>query len=222
MIGVLVITYQRAHLLAQTIAALRSCVDLGHEAAALVIADDGSTDGTHALVRAAWPDAQLVISDRAGLGANANAGLRACWARGCDTVLQLQDDMLLNAPLPLGALAADLRADPRLGWIRLWEVEGQAYTADLHGRYWHVRWESDDAYIASDRPHLKTRALCGILGDYPEGLPIAATEPAWCMQAQARALAYGAGAPRVGIPIDWPTESGWVHLGLDSHKLRGL
>jgi glycosyltransferase involved in cell wall biosynthesis len=221
MIGVLITTYQRAPLLADTIAALRTCVQLGPEQTALIIADDGSTDGTHDLVRAACPNAHLVVTERGGLGANTNAGLRAAWALGCDVVLQLQDDMLLNAPLPLAAMAADLRRDPDLGWIRLWGLEGQTYTADLKDRYWRVRWESDDDYIASDRPHIKTRALCQILGDYPEGLPILQTEPTWCQQAQRKALAHGS-APRVGVPLDWPTETGWLHRGHDSHKERGL
>lgn len=220
MIGIVVVTYQRAPILAETVQALRSCVDLGGESACLIVADDGSTDGTQSLVRSAWPDAQLVITPRGGLGANTNAGLRAAWQRGCDVVLQLQDDMLLNAGLPIGAMAADLRADPTLGWIRLWGIEGQTYSADLKGRYWQVRWDSDDDYIVSDRPHMKTRAMCLALGEYPEGLPIIKTEPAWCQQARNHALEVG--APRVGIPIYWPTEDGWVHLGRESHKERGL
>lgn len=221
MIGVVITTYQRAHHLAATISALRSCADTGNEIAPLIIADDGSTDGTHEMVRAAWPDAHLVVTQRGGLGANTNAGLRAAWALGCDIVLQLQDDMLLMAPLPLAAMAADMRYDPSLGWVRLWGLEGQTYTADLRGKYWRVRWDSDDAYIASDRPHIKTRSICQVLGDYPEGLPIATGEPAWCKQAQERAL-KSPYAPRVGVPLDWPTETGWLHLGVDSHNARGL
>jgi glycosyltransferase involved in cell wall biosynthesis len=220
-IGIIVVTYQRAHLLVDTISALRSCADTGHEPAPLIVADDGSTDGTHALVRAAWPEAHLVVTDRGGLGANTNAGLRAAWQLGCDVVLQLQDDMLLTAPLPLAAMAADMRRDPSIGWVRLWGLEGQTYTADLVGGYWRVRWESDDAYIASDRPHIKSRAMCQMLGDYPEGLPIIKAEPTWCQQARERALAHPR-TPQVCVPLDWPTESGWAHLGQDSHKERGL
>ncbi len=222
MIGIVVTTYQRAPLLAQTIAALQSCVDAGGEALSLIVADDGSTDGTHALVRSAWPNARLVISDRKGLGANTNAGLRAAWAVRCDVVMQLQDDMLLVAPLPLSQIVSDMRRDPVLGWVRLWGLEGQTYSADLVGRYWRVRWDSDDAYITSDRPHIKTRRMCELLGDYPEGLPILHGEPAWCKQAKDRAFALGATAPRVGVPINWPTEEGWRHLGIKSHKMQGL
>jgi glycosyltransferase involved in cell wall biosynthesis len=221
-IGIVITTYQRAPLLVQTVAALQSCLDTGGESVTLTIADDGSTDGTHDLVRSAWPNAQLVITNRGGLGANTNAGLRAAWNTVCDVVLQLQDDMLLLAPLPLAQFAYDLRHDPALGWVRLWGLEGQTYTADLVGRYWRVRWESDDAYIASDRPHLKTRRMCQILGDYPEGLPILQTEPTWCKQAKERALAAGRDAPRIGVPLGWPTEDGWRHLGVKSHKRQGL
>lgn len=221
MIGIVVISYNRATLLAQTVAALRSCADVGGEDTALIIADDGSDDGTHALIRGAWPMAQLVISDRKGLGANTNAGLRAAWELGCDVVLQLQDDMLLTTALPLARMADDLRRDPTLGWIRLWEIAGQTYSADLLGRYWRVRWESHDAFIASDRPHIKTRAMCRVLGDYPEGMKVVDTEPQWCAFAKQRALAHG-NAPRVGIPIDFPTEDSFIHLGIASHKEAGL
>lgn len=222
MIGIVVVTYQRAPLLSQTVAALQSCVDAGGEPLSLIIADDGSTDGTHDLVRAAWPNARLVITRRGGLGANTNAGLRAAWAAGCDVVMQLQDDMLLLAPLPLAQIVSDMRRDPTLGWVRLWGIEGQTYSADLNGRYWRVRWDSDDAYIASDRPHIKTKRMCQVLGDYPEGLPILQCEPAWCRQARERALQLGRNAPRVGVPINWSTEDGWKHLGINSHKERGL
>ena len=75
-LAILVITYNRRDVLRETLR--RLAAHLAYEGPrVLVIADDGSDDGTAEMLAAEYPDAQHVISNRRGLGANANAGLRA-------------------------------------------------------------------------------------------------------------------------------------------------
>ena len=77
-LAILIITYNRIEIVRETLTRLRRHLDyVGPRR--YYIADDGSDDGTQAMVREEWPDAVLVQSDRAGLGANSNAGLRAAW-----------------------------------------------------------------------------------------------------------------------------------------------
>lgn len=215
-LAVLIVTYQRAPILAQTLEGVRAHVRYDGPLH-LVIADDGSTDGTHQLARDCG--AHLVVSDRAGLGANTNAGLRAALALA-DLVLQLQDDMLPLSPLDLSPHAAWLLEHPGDGFIRLWGVGGHRYTATLDDRYWRISWQSDELYIASDRPHLKHRRFHDAAGFYPEGLPTAATEEVWCHQAKD---AGQAGAPAVIVPHAFDTERNFEHLGWHERwRDRGL
>jgi glycosyltransferase involved in cell wall biosynthesis len=101
----------------------------------VVVADDGSTDATASVVASA--DATLVVTDRGGLGANTNAGLRVAFDRA-DFVLQLQDDMALQMPLNLTPHVQRLRDYGDDGFIRLWGVGGHRYTATLDGAYWRI------------------------------------------------------------------------------------
>lgn len=204
-IAVLVVTYQRAPILRQTIEALVS--RLSYDGLLrLIVADDGSTDETHAIATA---HADLVVTDRGGMGRNTNAGLRFALERA-DLVFQLQDDMLLLQPLDLTPHAEWLLSHPGDGYIRLWGVAGHKYTATLDQRYWRIDWHSDDLYIASDRPHLKHRRFHDAVGFYPEGLTTAATEEAWCHQAKD---AGKRGAPFVLVPHGYDTEHNFEHIG---------
>ena len=211
-VAVLVITYQRAEILQRTIGGLLHNLTYAGPLH-YVIADDGSTDGTHEMIdalRDAGLDATLVISNRGGLGANANAGLRAALSLA-DFVLQLQDDMLLLQSLDLTAHVNRLLHHPDDGFIRLWGVGGHRYTATLDGAYWRISWQSDELYIPSDRPHLKHRRFVEAAGYYPEGLKSAATEEAWCHQAKHEACAKAGGVPFVLAPHSAETERNWEH-----------
>jgi hypothetical protein len=157
-----------------------------------------------------FPAAQLVQSHRTGLGANTNAGLRVALSKA-EYVLQLQDDMQLLTHLDLHPHVDLLREDETCGFIRLWGVGGHRYVGQLEGNYWRVYWHSPELYIPSDRPHIKARRFHDFFGMYPEGLPTAATEDAWCHRCKDRA---GLGGARldVFVPQNQLTETTWAHM----------
>ena len=213
-IAVVVVTYQRAAILRQTLRGLAQHLRYAGELI-YVIADDGSTDDTHATI---GDHADLVgntltvVTDRGGMGANTNMGLRTALTY-TDLVFQLQDDMQLLEPLDLTPHAQWLLSHPQDGYIRLWGVGGHRYTATLDERYWRIDWHSDELYIASDRPHLKHRRFHEVVGFYPEGLRTNVTEEAWCHQAKD---AGRRGAPAVLVPHALDIERNFEHLGYHS------
>lgn len=184
-LAILVITYNRVEVLQETLRRLDQ--HLGYTGPRqVIVADDGSDDGTQAMVAAAHPGAVLVQSHRAGLGGNSNAGLRAAWGFSPYT-LQLQDDLWLLHHFDLHPHVELLARQPTFGYIRLWGVGGHRYKGNLEGEYWRIHWDSDELYIPSDRPHLKHRRFHEHFGMYPEGLTTAETEDAWCHQCKHRA-----------------------------------
>lgn len=207
-VAITIATYNRKETLRITIARLKQ--HLYYTGPIVwIVADDGSDDGTPAMLLEEWPEVRLVQSDRGGLGANTNAGLRAALAHA-DYVLQLQDDMHLLSTLDLHPHIERLRDDPTCGFIRLWGVGGHRYTANLEGNYWRVHWNSEELYIPSDRPHVKHRRFHEHFGMYPEGLTTAVTEDAWCHQCKDRAGLHGRQLD-VFVPQMQDTERSWEH-----------
>lgn len=219
-LAIVVITYNRVEVLRETIRRLRA--HLYYEGRMhLIVADDGSDDGTHQMLADEYPDVQLVRSQRRGLGGNANAGLRAAFAHS-EYVLQLQDDMHLLGTLDLHPHIERLRDDPTCGYIRLWGVGGHRYEGRLEGNYWRIYWHSDELYIPSDRPHVKHFRFHQHFGFYPEGLMTHVTEDAWCHQCKDRA---GMGDVKldVFVPQNADTEKSWEHAGWhDRWRDKGL
>jgi glycosyltransferase involved in cell wall biosynthesis len=208
-LSIVVVTYNRRDTLLGTLQRLRDHLSYTGPTH-LIVADDGSDDGTQAAVAKQFPHAIIVQSHRSGLGANTNAGLRAALALS-PLVLQLQDDMHLLTTLDLHPHVSLLLADETAGFVRLWGVGGHRYTANLEGNYWRVWWNSDELYIPSDRPHLKHRRFHEHYGMYPEGLPTSATEEAWCHQCKGRAGLEGRRLD-VFVPQNALTETTWDHM----------
>lgn len=208
-LSILVVTYNRKDILAGTLARLKQhtyYVGQHH----YFIADDGSTDGTQELLASEFPEVSLIQSNRAGLGSNANAGLRHALFHA-PVVMQLQDDMHLLSHLDLHPHVERLMSDDTCGYIRLWGVGGHRYTANLEGNYWRVWWNSEELYIPSDRPHIKHRRFHEYFGMYPEGMKAAETEQAWCHQCKDRAGLNGRRLD-VFVPQNQLTESTWEHV----------
>lgn len=208
-ISILVVTYNRKNILRET---LRKLQDHLYYVGQMhyIVADDGSDDGTVEMLANEFPQVVCIQSARVGLGANANNGLREAMYRA-PLILQLQDDMHLNATLDLHPHAEKLLSDETCGYIRLWGVGGHRLTANLEGNHWRIWWNSDDLYIPSDRPHLKHRRFHEFYGLYPEGLKSAETEDAWCHQCKDRA---GLNGKRLDVFVpQGETETTWEHVG---------
>jgi len=210
LLSIVVCTYNRGPLLLATLQHLEQHLYYEGEQR-LIIADDGSDDGTVDAVLARFPRAHIVVSDRVGLGANTNAGLRVAFAFG-EYILQLQDDMHLLTTLDLHPHVERLREDETCGFIRLWGVGGHRYEGRLEGNYWRIYWHSDELYIPSDRPHIKHRRFHDFYGMYPEGLKTAHTEDHWCHQCKNRAGLDGRQLD-VFVPQNADTERSWEHMG---------
>lgn len=209
LLAILVITYNRLPLLRGTLQHLHEHLDYVGEKL-WVVADDGSDDGTPQTLAEEFPAVQVVRSNRVGLGANGNAGLRFALSRA-EYVLQMQDDMHLLSHLDLHPHVEKLRADPTCGYIRLWGVAGHKYQGQLEGQYWRIWWHSPELYIPSDRPHLKHRRFHEWYGLYPEGLKTAETEEAWAHQCKDRA---GLNGKRLDVFVpQGETEKNWEHMG---------
>jgi GT2 family glycosyltransferase len=80
----------------------------------VVVVDNGSTDGSQEMLRALFPDVQIVQNDRnVGLGRGCNQGIEATRA---PYVLLLNNDTLVNGP-SLDALIDCMRARPDAGAV---------------------------------------------------------------------------------------------------------
>lgn len=103
-VSIVVVTYDSARHLEPFCAALPAAA--GEVAYELVVADNGSRDGSAALARALVPDASVVeLGENRGYAAGVNAGIAA--ARGRDAVLVCNPDVrlgLLSVPRLLDGL----------------------------------------------------------------------------------------------------------------------
>lgn len=207
-LATLVVTYNRKDILDETLVRLKRHIYYTGQRF-YIVADDGSDDGTQAMLMQKHPDVLLVESNRVGLGANENAGLRQAMA-SAPIILQLQDDLHALSTIDLHPHVEKLMTDETCGYIRLWGVGGHRYTANLEGNYWRVWWNSDDLYIPSDRPHIKHRRFHEFFGYYPEGLKTAETEDSFCHQCKDRAGSSGKRLD-VFVPQNQLTEITWEH-----------
>lgn len=185
-----------------------------------LVSDDSSPDlaaQTHQAVE--LRAVSYFVGPHNGLGANLNYLHRLARDAGWFLTFQMDDDYWLNAPLDLTPHAKKLIDDPTVGVIRLMGIAGHHYVAHLRQGYWHIRWDSPELYIASNRPHLAHSRFYVAYGLYPEGLRLGHTEEAFCHQC--RDIYRDVGGPDVVIPLDVPTESAWMHVG-DSWQLKGL
>lgn len=112
LVSILIITYNQAHLVRETVA---SCLSQTYENYEIVISDDGSGDSTPDILKELQSQnpekIRLVLSDvNRGITANCNAGLEKC--SGEFVALMGGDDLLL--PQKLSAQVAAFQANPKL------------------------------------------------------------------------------------------------------------
>lgn len=81
----------------------------------VLVLDNGSTDGSVAAIRAAFPDVEIISLDvNLGYAGNNNVGIQAALDRSADWVFVLNEDTVL-APDCLTQLMAVAASDPRIG-----------------------------------------------------------------------------------------------------------
>jgi GT2 family glycosyltransferase len=92
---------------------LESLYEAGlHSSFDVVVVDNGSTDGTQAMLHEKYPEVQLIENGQnVGLSRASNQGIKATQGR---YVLLLNDDTLINAP-SLDAIVEFLEAHPKAG-----------------------------------------------------------------------------------------------------------
>ena len=79
-----------------TLACLRSLHTQDHKRLAVLVLDNGSSDGSNAAIRAGFPGVDiLTLSENRGYAGNNNAGIAAALERGADWVLVLNEDVVL-------------------------------------------------------------------------------------------------------------------------------
>lgn len=120
LVSVVIPTYNRARLVGQ---AIQSALDQSYEAIEVVVADDGSTDGTAAVVATHGARVRYVRHANAGVAAARNLGLRH--ARGEFIAFLDSDDQW--HPWKVAAQIAVLRQRPDVGmvWTDLTAVDGE-------------------------------------------------------------------------------------------------
>jgi GT2 family glycosyltransferase len=115
----------------ETVACGQSLLALDYPALDLIFVDNGSTDGSAALLRARFPEAEVVeLGRNVGIAAGYNAGLERALARGADFGLILNNDTLF-APGMLDALVEAAGRHPEAGVL----MPKIVYESD-RGRIW--------------------------------------------------------------------------------------
>jgi GT2 family glycosyltransferase len=100
-----------------TITCIESCRNLiGHEFRILVI-DNGSTDGSEAILRDRFPDMELIQTGKnLGFAGGNNVGIRYALEHGADFVWLLNNDTIV-APNSLSALICVVENDKHVGMV---------------------------------------------------------------------------------------------------------
>jgi GT2 family glycosyltransferase len=98
-----------------TLDCLRSLARVRWERLSVVVVDNGSTDGTVAAVRAAFPEVEVIRSEEnVGFSDGNNIGIRASLEAGADYVMLLNNDTLVDEGV-IEALVGEAERRPDVG-----------------------------------------------------------------------------------------------------------
>lgn len=175
-LSIVVVSHNTRDLLRHCLESVTAALAGGGLAWELIVVDHASTDGTLELLRAAFPDVQLIASaENRGFAAGLNRGLRV--ARGRALLLLNPDTEV--APGALRALLDRLAADPTTGAVgpRLHYPDGTVQESrrrfptpltpflesTLVQRYWRRNRVLDRYYVA-DRPATVSQAVDWLYG----------------------------------------------------------
>lgn len=213
MLKILIPSFNRLGILSQTISRIRKATKSGE----ILVGDDGDTpEQTKTVVESLG--ATYISGPRRGLGANLNNLLQQ--VNESDIILQMDDDHWINGPMDLQPYIDFLKEEETCGWIRLMfggyagrKLDPKTYyhfRGDLWGRFWRIDWHSPEAYLTSNRPHLKKLDFHKYFGFYKEGVKLGETEYEFCMRCKTRAMQEGS-PYNVFIPLYPPPEEAWLH-----------
>lgn len=224
---VLVPSFNRLDILEETLRRLSLYLSFAGDWSVLVSDDGDETERCADLVEAMG--AKYIPGPRKGLGANLNNLLLN--APKESFLLQMDDDHWLNKEVDLTPHAEWMNAEPNCGWLRLMfggyagkPIDPKTYyhfKGDSWGRYWKINWHSPEAYLTSNRPHLKKLDFHKYFGFYQEGVKLGETEYEFCMRC--KDIAMHTNSPyNVYIPMYPPPEEAWLHaseLGIGKSEL---
>jgi GT2 family glycosyltransferase len=197
-VAVVILSWNRA---GDTLECLRSLARLEYPDLAVTVVDNASTDGSPALLRAHFPDLDLVENERnLGFAAGNNVGIARALDRGADYVFLLNNDTEV-APGMLGALVDVAESDPAIGMVGpkilyydppdlVWSAGG---VVDGRGRAAHPGADQpDDDTPASPRDVdyvtgcglLVKRAVIEAVGAFDERFFAYFEETEWCARAR--------------------------------------
>lgn len=217
MISVVFITFNRSQLLLRAIASLRPALEGLGCPYELIVADDCSDPEHLEAIRSLEGVTLVQAVVNSGLGANANAGLRAC--RG-EWILQVQDDWEYAGNSHDIARAIDvMEQDSSVGIVQLTPVHSDLPSArreSMSGA--HVVFANDglpwrracNLRPYSDCPHIKRREFVDRVGPYLEGVPMTVCESDY--QRRVSCQRTWRVAQLLGSPL-------FVHLG-EAHSLN--
>ncbi len=241
-VTVIIPTYNRAEILVGAVQRIQR--NLIYDGPVEILVGDDSDDlkvkdsiGFHFVGDRSRP-VRFVDGPKRGLGANLNMLIQEA---DSELILQMDDDHYLNKILDINQFAVDLmdsRTRPCLeegtiGWIRLFlgteEDLGNddpfyRFTANMCERYWIPDPSFYELYIASNRPHLKSKSFHNVYGFYQEGKLLGMTETEFChryIDMKRLWIHEGLDSPWVVIPVAAPSFDTWKHVG-DSWQKQGL
>ena len=111
-VGIVVLNWKKVD---DTLACLESLRQLEYPAFEVVVVDNGSADGSPALIRERFEGISLIENSRnLGFAAGNNVGIRHLLRRGVDYVLLLNNDTIVTSEL-LRVLVDYAEADPEIG-----------------------------------------------------------------------------------------------------------
>lgn len=219
-VSVLIPTYNRARIVARTVALLRRNLKYSG-ALKFYVGCDGSDD-TPALFTNE-PDVTVFPAPSGSLGANLN---RLVAAAQSDCLLALDDDHWLMNPLRLDAHVDKLSNDPTAGWIHLLvdavgdeSNDGYKFVARLDGKHWRLDYDSPDEWPCSFRSHLSHRRFHAAAGPFMEGIQSGRCEMEF--NQRAKRLGIAGQLPSVLVPLCAYGFAYWAHVGQSWNK-RGL
>lgn len=100
-----------------TIECVESCHKLAYRHFRILIVDNGSTDGSESILRARFPQVDLIQAGaNLGFAGGNNLGIKSALEQGADFIWLLNNDTLV-APEALGELVAVANSDERVGIV---------------------------------------------------------------------------------------------------------